>query len=123
MSRSWNKSSALVAMEERDSTRQLGDLAALRRMLVVAEGSFSLSFAVCNDRTLRNELIARLCEEFPGLVVVELSPGTIDVIQAVRDQVSGTSPRGLFVLDLEASVPFEAKTYPTLRSLNNSREL
>jgi tetratricopeptide (TPR) repeat protein len=82
-----------------------------------------LSFAVCDDRTLRNELVQRLCDEFPGLVVVALSPQTSDVYRDVSDRVGDSRPAGVFVLDLEASVPFQADSYPTLRSLNGSREL
>ena len=111
------------AAAERDSSRQAGEFAAYRRMLVVSEGCFSLSFAVCNDRTLRNELIDRLRDDFSGLLIVELPAKTLDVYKTVCDQISGALPRAIFVLDLEASVPSEAKTYPTLRSLNTSREL
>jgi tetratricopeptide (TPR) repeat protein len=123
MSHSQHQRSTVATADERDSARQLADLAALRRMLVVSEGCFSLSFAVCNDRTLRNDLIARLREEFPDLVVVELPVQTVDVYQTVCDQLAGKAPRGIFVLDLEGSIPYEAKAYPTLRSLNSSREL
>ncbi len=123
MSRTQHERSMLSAADERDSSRQAGDLAALRRMLVVSEGCFSLSFAVCNDRTLRNRLIERLREDFWGLAVVELPAETPDVYQTACDQVTGESPRAVFVLDLEASVPSEANTYPALRSLNSSREL
>ena len=108
---------------ERDSTRQAGELAALRRMLIVSEGCFSLSFVVCNDRTLRNELIAGLRNEFPGLVLVEMPPNTADVYRTVCDPWSGESPRGVFVVDIEASLPSQTDSYPTLRALNSSREL
>jgi tetratricopeptide (TPR) repeat protein len=109
--------------DESESSRQAGDFAALRRVLIVSEGSFSLSFAVCNDRTLRNELIGRLREEVPELVIVTLPAGTGLVYRTVCEQLSDKPPRGIFVLDLEASVPFDAKSYPTLQSLNSSREL
>ena len=35
----------------------------------------------------------------------------------------GGEPRAIFVLDLEASLPSEAKAHPVLRALNRSREL
>src|SRR6202165_452631 len=108
MSPTRHDPSTFAAADGRDSNRQTADLAALRRMLEVSEGCFSLSFAVCNDRTLRNELIARLCEEFSGLVVVELPAETRGVYQTVCAQVSDGSPRGILVLDLEASIPSEA---------------
>jgi tetratricopeptide (TPR) repeat protein len=104
---------------ERETARQ----AALRRMLVASQGSFSLSFAVCDDRTLRDDLIQRLCTDFPGITRVDLAPNTPDVYQTVRERLPSSQPAAIFVLDLEASVPFEAETYPTLRVLNSSREL
>src|SRR5947207_2874271 len=116
MSRARHDRSKSSAANERESTRQVTDLAALRRMLVASEGCFSLSFAVCNDRALRNELVDLLREEFPGLVVVELPAGTLNVYRTVCDRLSDESPRGIFVLDLEASVPAQSDTYPTLRS-------
>jgi tetratricopeptide (TPR) repeat protein len=114
---------SLATVNERESSRQAADFAALRRMLAVSQGCFSLSFAVCNDRILRNELVGRLRQEFPGLMVVELPTGTADVYQSVCDRLPEKSPGGIFVLDLEASIPFEARTYPTLKALNSSREL
>ena len=39
-----------AATFDRDSAKQTAELAAFRRMLVVSEGCFSLSFAVCDDR-------------------------------------------------------------------------
>lgn len=76
--------------ETRDTTRQAAELAALRRMLVASRGCFSLSFAVCDDRRLRNELVRRLCEEFPGISTVALDPDTPDVYRVVRDRLLGT---------------------------------
>ena len=114
--------SSPAATLERDSAKQTAELAAFRRMLVVSEGCFSLSFAVCDDRTLRNDLIKRLREEFPEIAVVELAPQTPDVLRTVTDQRADTHPSAIFVLDLEASLPFAADAYPTLRVLNSSRE-
>lgn len=109
--------------ETRDTTRQAAELAALRRMLVASRGCFSLSFAVCDDRRLRNELVRRLCDEFPEITLVAVEPGTSDVYRVVRDRLLGTQLGAVFVLDLEASVPFQAEDHPTLRALNSSREL
>ena len=94
MSRTRHQPSALPSADERDTTRQRADLAALRRMLEVSEGCFSLSFAVCNDRTLRNELIERLRGEFPGLVLIEVPPGTPNVHRLVRDHLSPCDAHG-----------------------------
>lgn len=108
---------------ERSSARQAADLAAMRRMLVASQGCFSLSFAVCNDRALRNEVVEHLRGEFPGILAVVLKPRTADVYQVVRDQLAENRPTAVFVFDLEASVSFEATTHPALRALNSSREL
>jgi tetratricopeptide (TPR) repeat protein len=107
---------------ERESARQAADLAALRRMLEASRGCFSLSFAVCNDRVLRDRLIRELTEGDPGIVLVALPPATPDVLRTVKDRLAGTVPAALFVLDLEASIPFKADAYPTLRALNAARE-
>ena len=109
--------------EEREAARQTADLAAMRRMLEVSAGCFSLSFAVCNDRTLRNELIARLREDFPGILLVDLVAATPDIYQVVRTQVAGQSPAAIFVLDAEASIPSEGNSSQSLRLLNHSREM
>ncbi len=100
--------------QERESARQAGDLAALRRMLDASRGCFSLSFAVCNDRGLRDQLIRQLTDAYPGIALVALQPHTPDVLQAVEARLGASTPAALFVLDLEASVPFQAAAYPTL---------
>ena len=123
MSRTRRKTRDKPEVRERESTRQAADMAALRRMLVASQGCFSLSFAVCNDRTLRNELVQRLQDEFPGIVLVSLEPQTRDVYQVVSDRWAASKPAAVFVLDIEASLPFEADAHPTLRALNSSREL
>ncbi len=108
--------------QERESARQAGDLAALRRMLDASRGCFSLSLAVCNDRALRDQLIRQLTDAYPGIALVALPPQTPDVLQAVEARLGASTPAALFVLDLEASVPFQAASYPTLRALNAARE-
>ena len=123
MSRKRRKTRDKPEVRERESTRQAADMAAMRRMLVASQGCFSLSFAVCNDRTLRNELVQRLQDEFPGILLVSLEPQTRDVYQVVSDRWAASKPAAVFVLDIEASLPFEADAHPTLRALNSSREL
>lgn len=91
-------------------------------MLQAAQGSFSLSFAVCNDRILRDDLIGLVRKDFPGLVIVTLSPETADVHRAVLAQHSSSQPEAIFILDLEALLPLQDRTYPILRVLNSSRE-
>jgi tetratricopeptide (TPR) repeat protein len=91
-------------------------------MLDASRGCFSLSFAVCNDRGLRDQLIRQLTDAYPGIALVALQPHTPDVLQAVEARLGASTPAALFVLDLEASVPFQAAAYPTLRALNAARE-
>ena len=105
-----------------DSARQVGDLAAFRRMMLASRGTFSLSFAVCDDRTLRDSLVRRLSEEFPGVLVVRLPTNVNDVYDTVRAQWPSFPPVAVFILDLEASVPFADEAQPALRALNSSRE-
>ncbi len=112
-----------AGMADSDTTRQAAELAALRRMLVASRGCFSLSFAVCDDRNLRNDVVRHLCNEFPGITSVELAPDTPDVYRVVRERLGAAQHSAVFVLGLEASLPFQADAYPTLRALNSSREL
>jgi hypothetical protein len=116
--------SRIVAVEaERESSRQTAELAAFRRMLLVSEGTFSLSFAVYNTRRLRDELIGQLIAEFPGIAVVKLPPKSTDPFAVVREEITTIKPRAVFVLDLEASLSLQGAPSPALRSLNASREL
>lgn len=114
-----------LAAGEADSPSaiQAADLAAFRRMLQVAGGTFSLSFAVCNDRRLRDTLIERLCEEFPCIVTVRLPAEAESPLTFASEQVGGGKPAAIFVLDMEASIPATSEVQPALRVLNSSREL
>ena len=105
-----------------DSARQAADLAAFRRMMLASRGTFSLSFAVCDDSTLRDTLIKRLCEQFPGVLVVRLPANAGDVHDFVRGQLPSAPPAAVFIVDLEANIPFEGDAQPVLRTLNSSRE-
>jgi tetratricopeptide (TPR) repeat protein len=105
-----------------ETARQNAELAAMKRMLEVSEGCFSLSVAVCNSPALRDHLIRRLTESGP-LEVVSVPKGIVDVYGAVIDRVKQTSPRAVFVVDLEASVPSGESEQLPLVSLNASREL
>ena len=105
-----------------DSARQAADLAAFRRMMLASRGTFSLSLAVCDDRKLRDSLIERLSGEFPGILAVRLPPNVGDVYDNVRRQLPAQPPAAVFILDLEASIPFEDDAQPALRALNSSRE-
>ncbi len=107
---------------ESDAERQTADLAAFRRMLQVSSGTFSLSFAVCDDRKLRDSLVERFSAEFPGIAVVRLPAGVEGIYTTAAAQVGSQTPAAIFVLDIEASVPFCSDSQPALRVLNSSRE-
>jgi len=106
----------------RDAERQAADLAAFRRMLEISSGTFSLSFAICDDRKLRDSLVERFATEFPGTVVVHLPTGEESIYTNTAAQIGLQIPTAIFVLDIEASVPFGSASQPTLRVLNSSRE-
>ncbi len=109
--------------EPRDSERQAADLAAFRRMLEISSGTFSLSFAVCDDRSLRDSLVKRFAAEFPGTAIVRLPAGVEGIYTTAAAQIGTQTPAAIFVLDIEASVPFGSAAQPALRALNASREL
>ena len=108
---------------ESDSERQSADLAAFRRMLEISSGTFSLSFAICDDRKLRDSLIERFSAEIPGIAIVRLPAGVDGIYTTSAAQIGSQTPAAIFVLDIEASVPFGSDSQPALRTLNASREL
>jgi hypothetical protein len=55
-------------------------------MLFASQGTFSLSFAVCTNRTLRDGLIRQLCAEFPAIELLALPADTVYVYRTVYDQ-------------------------------------
>jgi len=116
------KPSSALPETQLDSQRQAADLAAFRRMLQVSSGTFSLSFAVCDDRRLRDSLIQRFCAATPGILVVTLPAGVESVLRQVESQIGSTPPAAIFILDIEASIPHGSSSQPTLRVLNGSRE-
>jgi tetratricopeptide (TPR) repeat protein len=103
--------------------QQSAELVAMRRMLDVSRGTFSLSIAVCNSPALRDYLIQRLGESFSGIAVVSIAADTADPYGFVADQVNGKKPDAVFIIDLERIVSSSQKEHPSLRSLNASREL
>ena len=107
---------------ESDAERQAADLAAFRRMLEISSGTFSLSFAVCDDRKLRDSLVERFSAEFPGIAIVRLPAGVEGIYTTAATQIGSQTPAAIFVLDLEASIPFGSDSQPALRVLNSSRE-
>ena len=105
-----------------ETERQLADLAALQRMLEVSAGTFSLSIAVCSDRSLRTDLIADLKKANQGILLITVPPQTTDVLSLVR-QADCSKASALFLLDLEESLPYGTDDQPLLRHLNSTREL
>jgi hypothetical protein len=105
MSASLQLRSPSVAPES-DTWRQAADLAAFRRMMQVSSGTFSLSFAVCQDPALRTSLINRLCGEFPGTLIVTLTEMVDDVLSCVQSQLPAPPPEAIFIVGLESSIPF-----------------
>ncbi|NLS94024.1 MAG: tetratricopeptide repeat protein [Planctomycetaceae bacterium] len=105
-----------------ETVRQNGELAAMKRMLEVSESCFSLSVAICNNTALRNHLVRRLAES-ATLQVISIPESTVDVYQAVLDRVNESTPKAIFIVDLEASVPSREFEQLTFISLNASRDL
>jgi tetratricopeptide (TPR) repeat protein len=114
---------ALLATWTPESTRQAAELAALRRMLQASHGCFSLSVAVCNSPALREYLIGELRDAFPGIEVIAVPGGTVDVFGFVREAASDPARSALFLTGLEHSIPSSRQDRPALRSLNASRDL
>ena len=106
-----------------ESERQAGELRALRRMLDVARGGFSLGFAVCNSPALRSYLIGQVRKSFPDVEEVIIPPETVDVFGFVRANSRMINRTALFVTGLERSLPSSEANFSVLRSLNASREL
>jgi tetratricopeptide (TPR) repeat protein len=103
------------------TTYQRAELAALRRMLTLSEGTFSLSVAVCNSPALRDHIIAHIKTEFPSIEVVALNQDTVDVLDLVRRQVRQQSPQAIFIIDIEKALATGGKD-KVLQGLNVSRE-
>jgi len=106
-----------------EPSRPRAELEAFRRMLDASQGCFSLSIAVCNTPVLREYLISELKAEHPGINIVFISPGTIDVFGVTETEVIGEKCAALFVIGLEQSISSTDQEQRTLRSLNASREL
>jgi len=114
---------AAIAASYGEAERQAAELAAMRRMLDVARGCFSLSVAVCNSPALRDQIVRELSQASAGIRVVVVPRGTIDVFALVVTDQADPRPAALFLTNLEASLPSDRESHPTLRSLNASREL
>ena len=108
--------------EHAGSPQQQAELQAMRTMLTFSEGTFSLSFAICNSPALRDFLIDRLHSDRPGLRVHTISPGCTDILDEAISSVGQANISGLFLAGLESCVSSGQANYPILRALNASRE-
>ncbi len=113
---------AIASPTDAELQRQAAELASFRRMLIASEGTFSLSFAVCTNRTLRNALIDQLRGEFSGIELVELPSDSVSIHDTVKQRIVGQHPAAIFINDLEHFLPFGSKHQPMLADLNLSRE-
>jgi tetratricopeptide (TPR) repeat protein len=97
-------------------------LAAMRRGLLRARGSFALYVAVSNSPRRSRELIRLLEDAVPGIEIVELEPGVEDPLAAVVERAEPEASGPLMVLGLERSLSTDEETAPLLRVLNMQRE-
>ena len=108
---------------DRESSRQKGELAALRRMLVASEGTSSLSFAIYNVVRLRDELVQLLSSEFPQICMVRLADEAQDILDVVKSHYHNVNDcRAIFVLDIERPLSAAKGDTSLIRALNSSRE-
>ena len=75
------------------------ELARLARLLDIGAGHFSLSVALCNSSTWRDQLIAQLREQHPGIVAVDLPEKVGDVYHYVRAQQPDPPAEALFITE------------------------
>lgn len=91
----------------------------LARALRLAEGSFSLLIATCNDPVWRDHSIAQLCDTFPGSLIARCSADTLDPLDVIPP--SQGTPAALHVIQLELAVPGDESQLEPLRRLNLHR--
>lgn len=104
------------------TSQQVSELAAIRRMLEISEGTFSFSVAVCNNPSLRNYLIKKLREEYSSIKVVEIKRNVTDIFDFVSKNITSKKSDGVFVIGIEAIVSSDEKEQNALQSLNATRE-
>jgi len=102
---------------------QKAELAALHRLLVVSEGTSSLSIAVCNSPALRDHIIERIKTNAKGIKVIKILKEVKDIFEFVKVKTDGEMPSSIFILDVEKAVPSDSKDHKVLRALNVTREL
>ena len=102
---------------------QKAELAAINRLLVVSEGTFSLSIAVCNSPALRDHIVERIKNHSAGIKVIKIGKEVKDLFEFVKGKTDCEMPSGIFILDIEKAVPSDSKDPKVLRALNVTREL
>ncbi|MBZ0262584.1 MAG: tetratricopeptide repeat protein, partial [Hyphomicrobiales bacterium] len=105
-----------------EAAEQAAEFAALKRMLELSTGTFSLSFAVCNSPALRDYLIGRAVESVPRIAVIELPPNCLQVLREVERQGGTQNAQALMITGIEQSVNASGIVHPTLYNLNLTRE-
>ncbi len=103
------------------TAQQRAELDALRRMLVLSEGTFSLSVAICNSPALRDHIVKHIAGEVQGIEVVRIPEDAHDILDTVRRQIPNAQARAVFVVDMEKALA-EDKRNRVLQNLNVSRE-
>jgi tetratricopeptide (TPR) repeat protein len=98
------------------------ELEALRRMLDVSEGTFSLSIAICNSPSLREYLIQKLQKENKRIKEVEIQEKVTDVFEYVKERVPEGKWGAVFIKGLEKNISSDEKEFKIFRVLNTSRE-
>ena len=104
------------------TSHQVSELAAIRRMLEISEGTFSLSVAVCNSPSLRDYLIKKLREEYSSIKLVEIKRNVTDIFDFVSKSATGKKSDGIFITGIEAIISSDEKEQNALQSLNATRE-
>jgi len=103
------------------TAQQRAELDALRRMLDLSEGTFSLSIAICNSPALRDHIIEHVTTEMAVIEVVRVPSDSHDILDTVRRHVPNGQPRAVFIVDMEKALG-EDKRNRVLQNLNVSRE-
>jgi tetratricopeptide (TPR) repeat protein len=116
-------SAALTPMTPEAMAQPLAELGAMRRMLEVSHGTFSLSIAVCNSVALRDWLIRRLAGDHPGIETLSFPAETNEPYGFVTSRLGSAKPDTLFLVDLDRSIPSREPFQRSVLALNAAREL
>ena len=112
-----------ISQEIVETERQSAEMEAMRRMLNVSRGVFSISVAVCNSPALRDYLIEKLCEQESTVEVIKINDKIKDVFEFVQERALDKEDGAIFIVNLEGTLTSVQEDYPVLRGLNATREL